>query len=129
MRSFVTDNASNVKKMRELLEVSKNVITYGCSAHLLNLLSGDVEIRGVKENLVSVIKYFRNKQLPAKWYKDAGGTKLVLPQEVRWNTLSDCIGLYLKNRGILVQVCQDHKDDIDSAIVNIVNDVNVSVIG
>lgn len=24
-------------------------------------------------------------------------------------------------------MCQDHKDDIDSAIVNIVNDVNVSV--
>lgn len=128
VRSFVTDNAANVKKMRELLAKSEdiNVITYGCSAHLFNLLSGDVEIRGVKENLVSVIKYFRNKQLPAAWYKNAGGTMLVLPQEVRWNTLSDSIRAYLKNRGILVQVCQDHKSEIDAAIFKIVNDVSVA---
>jgi len=126
VRSFVTDIASNVKKMRELLAISENVITYGCSAHLFNLLSGDVEIHGVKENLVSVIKYIRHKQQPAAWYKDAGGTILVLPQEVRWNTLSDSIKFFLKNRGILVQVCQDHKADIDSAIFKIVNDVSVA---
>ena len=59
-------------------------------------------------------------------YRDAGGTGLVLPQEVWWNTSGDSIRVYLKNRGILVQVCQDHEDDIDSAIFKIVNDVSVA---
>jgi len=40
--------------------------------------------------------------------------------------LSDSIKAFLKNRGIIVQVCQDHKADIDSAIFKIVNDVSVA---
>ena len=104
-----------------------DIIVYGCSAHILNLLSSDVQIPGVHEQIITVIKYFRNKQLPASWYKQAGGSKLCLPQEVRWNTLSDALNLYLKNRGILVQVCQDHKDMIDSSVFRIVNDVSITV--
>jgi len=76
--------------MRKNLESddSIDVVTYGCSAHQLNLLSGDLEgVEAVKEKVVSVIKYFRNRQMPAAWYKQRGGTKLVLPQDVRWNTL------------------------------------------
>ena len=93
VRSFVTDNASNVTKIRRNLEDQSHVdvITYGCSAHILNLLSADIEVAGVKERIVSVVKYFRNKQMPAAWYKERGGPKLKLPQEVRWNTLHDCI--------------------------------------
>ena len=41
--------------------------------------------------------------------------------------MSDSIRSYLKNRGILVQVCQDHKDSIDNKIFTIVNDVHVTV--
>lgn len=104
-----------------------NIITYGCSAHILNLLSSDVEVAGMKEHIVRVIKYFRNKQQPAFWYKQAGASKLCLLQEVRWNTLSDALTCYLKNRGFLVQVCQDHKDYIDSSVYRIVNDANISV--
>jgi len=133
VKSVVTDNAANVKKMRELLKTDAeenqgiDVIAYGCSAHLLNLLSADVEVSGIKERIVAVAKYFRNKQLPAAWYKDAGGSMLVLPQEVRWNTLKDTLASFLKTRGILVQVYQDHKDDIDKNIFQTVNDVNIAV--
>lgn len=128
VHSFVTDNASNIKRMREILKESEDadidVIIYGCSVHLLNLLSADVEVPGVKENIVCVIKYFRNKQNP--------GTKLLVEQHLYYHrkfagTLpSDSIRCYLKNRGILVQVCQDHKDAIDSTIFKIVNDVHVA---
>jgi len=39
--SFVTDNAANVAKMRWELECQQDldVVTYGCSAHLLNPLA------------------------------------------------------------------------------------------
>ena len=74
--------------------------------------------------LVSIAKYFRNRHLPAAWFKDAGGSKLTLPIDVRWNTnICDAIQSFLKNRGILVQICQDHKDSIDRTISNLVNDV------
>ena len=124
VKSLVTDNAANVRKMRQNLETDESidVVTYGCSAHQLNLLSGDLEVIGVKDKIVSVVKYFRNRQLPAAWYKQCGGMKLVLPQEVRWNTLCDSIESFLRNRGALVQVTQDHKNEIDSDIVDIVND-------
>jgi len=129
VRTIVTDNAANVAKMRQILqqqgeEDNQNgaIITYGCSAHMLNLLSADVEVSGVKDEIVSIAKYFRNRHLPAAWFKAAGGSKLTLPIDVRWNTVCDAIQSFLKNRGILVQICQDHKDSIDRTISNLVND-------
>lgn len=128
VRSFVTDNTGNVKKMRRVLsnEGDLDLVQYGCSAHMLDLLAEDVQVKGVKEHIMKVIKYFRNKHLPSAWYKQAGGKKLVIPQEVRWNTVSDSIQSYLDNRGILVQVCQDHREEIDSDIFRIVNDIQIT---
>ena len=64
VRSFVTDNAANMSRMRRELKDNDdvNVITYGCSAHYLNLLAKDVEVSGVRDHLLPVIKYqyFRN---------------------------------------------------------------------
>ncbi|XP_050707111.1 uncharacterized protein LOC126992417 [Eriocheir sinensis] len=47
--SFVTDNAANVVKMKsELLKDDEyNLISYGCSAHILNLLAKDLEIGNI----------------------------------------------------------------------------------
>lgn len=48
VRSFATDNAANVSKMRQVLETdnSLRLIAYGCSAHLLNLFAHDVTVMG-----------------------------------------------------------------------------------
>lgn len=58
VRSFVTDNAANMAKMREELAqidaVDNNmcdIITYGCSAHILNLLAHDLEVDSIKSNI------------------------------------------------------------------------------
>lgn len=40
--------------------------------------------------------------------------------------MSDAIRSYLDNRGTLVQICQDNKDDIDIEIIKIVNDSHVA---
>ncbi|KYN13601.1 hypothetical protein ALC57_14208 [Trachymyrmex cornetzi] len=65
VRSFVTDNASNMTKMRnQLLECEElnlsDIITYGCSAHILNLLAKDIDMPHLKEEIKKIIKYFRN---------------------------------------------------------------------
>lgn len=114
--------------MRQLLNDTEdlNVITYGCSAHLLNLFAHDIEIPSVKELVLKVVKYFRNKHLPSAWYKEANGKKLVMPQEVRWNTVSDCLRSYLDNRGILIPICQDRGSQIDDEICALVSDVDLT---
>ena len=113
------------KMRRSLKDHDLDIITYGCSAHLLNLLAHYVEIAGVKDHIVQVVKYFRNHHLPAAWFKQAGGKALILPQDVRWNTLADSIESYLKSWPSLLQICEEHRSDIDSTIYTKVQDLQI----
>ena len=128
--TLVTDNAANMVKMRRQVASDShtnetNIISYGCSAHYLNLLAKDVEIPSVKEHIIQIVKYFRNSHLPAAWYKSTGGRKLVLPQEVRWNTLADSLQCYLDNWAMILKACEEHRDNIDGMIAKKVRDINV----
>lgn len=71
VKSFVTDNASNMTKMRTELSKSNDlpspVMAYGCSAHWLNLLSKDLEKTGIKDHVVKVCKHFRNSHHAGAW--------------------------------------------------------------
>lgn len=72
--------------------------SYGCSAHFLNLLSQDMQIKNKKEHITEIVKFFsRNRYIRASLYKAAGGTMLVMPAQARWNTIPDSIESYLKN--------------------------------
>ena len=50
--SFVIDNAANVTKIRDEFKNTNrsniNIITYGCSVHIFNLLAKDIKISCVK---------------------------------------------------------------------------------
>lgn len=122
--SFVTDNAAYMVKMRrQLMNSDLDILTYGCSAHYLNLLAKDVQLPGVKEHVVQVSKYFRNTHLTAAWYKAAGGKKLTLPIDVRWNSVADCLQSYLDNWSTLLKVCEEHRDAIDANIAAKVSNI------
>ncbi|XP_053163610.1 uncharacterized protein LOC128350053 [Hemicordylus capensis] len=119
VRSLVTDNAANVSKMRRNLEEQEGntkLITYGCSAHLLHLLAKDLSVPEIKTNVVEIAKYFRNNHFAAAALKRMGGTKLTLPQDVRWNSVVDCFEQYIKNWPILMTVCEQNRDKIDGTI-------------
>ena len=77
--SFLIENASNMVKMRQQLaeDSDADIISYGCSAHYLNLLAKNVEISGVKEHIVQIVKYFQNHHIPAAWYKLLGVRNLL----------------------------------------------------
>ena len=65
-----------------------------------------------KGKVVKIIKYFRNTHLPAARYKASGSKNLVLPHEVRLNTMSDCLESYIANRPIFVKkVYEEHSDE------------------
>ena len=112
VRSFVTDNAANMRAMRKQLasaheeenDKCTRIIAYGCSAHLANLLAQDLDIPDVKSHIVHIVKHVRNTHLPAAKYKEAGGKKLILPSETRWNSIADCLEIYLQNWPLLVNI-------------------------
>jgi len=78
--SLVTDNAANMNRMRQDLAQAEtdvpveDVITYGCSSHILHLFSKDIRLRDVNENIKQVIKYFRNTHFASAKYKEARST-------------------------------------------------------
>ncbi|XP_073526372.1 uncharacterized protein [Phyllobates terribilis] len=119
VRSLVTDNAANVSKMRRNLEEqggNTKMLTYGCSAHLLHLLAKDLSVPEIKANVVEIAKYFRNNHFAAAALKRMGGTKLTLPQDVRWNSVVDCFEQYIKNWPILMTLCEENRDKIDGTV-------------
>ncbi|KAJ8882549.1 hypothetical protein PR048_014360 [Dryococelus australis] len=86
VHSIVTDHTGNVRKMHSDLEENEalNVITYSCS------------VPNVKEHVVKIVKYFRDNHFEHAKYKQEGGQQLVLPQDVRWNTMAECLSAYNK---------------------------------
>lgn len=122
--SLVTDNAANITKMREeLIKEKSHLIAYGCSAHILNLLAKDLEVKNIKEHIVQIIKYFRNNHTASSAYKQAGGSALQMPQDVRWNTFVDCLHSYLTNWPTIVAVSDGEKrEQLSTDIVKKVMD-------
>ncbi|CAH2086229.1 unnamed protein product [Euphydryas editha] len=118
-------------KMRRELAVLDDdeigdVITYGCSAHLLNLFSKDIEADGnIKKKVKNIIKYFKYHHFPAAKYKEAGGKALVIPQDTRWNTLADCLESYTSNWHCLEKVCTEYKPILDLTIARSVQNIEL----
>lgn len=129
VRSVVTDNAANVTKTRQLLEqeTDLSIITYGCSAHILNLLANDYQCNftGVKQHVLYVVKYFRNNHSANACYRKSGAPKLIVPSEVRWNTMVDCLESYIKGWPVMLKICEENRDTIDTAVKNHVSDLNL----
>jgi hypothetical protein len=124
--SVVTDNTGNVSKMRrELNSKYPDLLTYGCSAHLLNLLIQDFQVPGVKANLVKVVKYFRNNHFAAAMYKQAKAPKLILPSDIRWNSFVDCVENYVNNWHQIVAICEQNREKIHTDIQKLVTDLSL----
>uniref|UniRef100_A0A1X7VPL6 DUF659 domain-containing protein n=1 Tax=Amphimedon queenslandica TaxID=400682 RepID=A0A1X7VPL6_AMPQE len=127
VRSVVTDNAANVAKMRTELqkEDNLNVITYGCSAHLLNLLAKDLSIPGIKDHVVTVVKYFKYVYFANAKYREAGGLKISLALDVCWNSLVHCLQGYISNLPVFIKVCEENREEIDGNASAKVHDLSL----
>ncbi|KAJ8720593.1 hypothetical protein PYW08_006058 [Mythimna loreyi] len=75
-------------------------------------------------NVVPAITHrWHYKTVMTKSKKEAGGKALVLPQDIRWNTLADCLESYVNKWHCLVKVCSEHRTELDLTIVRNVQDV------
>ncbi|KYN18720.1 Putative nuclease HARBI1 [Trachymyrmex cornetzi] len=73
------------------------------------------------------MKYFRNAHFAAAKYKQAGGKALVMPQDVRWNILADCLESYINNWHILSKVCTDNRAAISLDISYKIHDMDLKI--
>ena len=89
---FVSDNENKMIRVRSILEEwrGKTFITYGCSAHYLNLVQTDATPSAIKNQLIEIQKFFRNHQRPAAQLKEKGGKIPQLPNDTR---LVDCMAI------------------------------------
>ena len=90
--AYVTDNASNMKAARDIVETKRpEILCYGCQAHQLNLLSKDLYKGAPKEKIIDkvigVLKWFRvTHKLLAK-LRERGVPAPPLPTVTRWNSI------------------------------------------
>ena len=70
LSAIITDNASSMKKAWKLLAIKyPKVVFFGCVAHSLNLLIGDIMklpwVDRTMKNGKKIVKYFKSHQVPA----------------------------------------------------------------
>nr|XP_047140637.1 uncharacterized protein LOC124815858 [Hydra vulgaris] len=111
VKSFLTDNAANMKSMRQVLSSERDIIiTYGCAAQMLNLLANNLNIENVSKHVTQIIKCIRNNHQGGAIYKLGGGTNLPLSTETRWNSVCDSFGKYVNNLSINFTMFEKNKD-------------------
>lgn len=102
--AIVTDNASNMESMRDL--VIPNVFTYGCQAHVLNLLAADLSagLESVSTKIVAVLKAFRNVHALVAAQAERKMGKPPLPANTRWCSARDSYKYFDTNWGSLADI-------------------------
>ena len=108
---LVTDNASNMKRAWNLLQDEYPEITcYGCAAHSLNLIFGDLTkletLAQIVKNAKSIVKEFKSKHmlvdLLSKVQKEENvHISLKLPVKSRWGSTLICMDSVQKNKHVL----------------------------
>ena len=126
---FVTDNASNVSKMKKQMEQNEDtgdMFFYGCSAHLLTLLAGDLKIPNVVDRVNSLVKYFKFTHKPHGWLKEKGSNKLKLPNDVLWNSVCYTLISYVNCWPNLLSIEeQEHRSEIKPEIYRTVTGISL----
>lgn len=139
--SFVNDNKNKMKKIRCNLEKDQNskenednyFFSYGCAAHYLNLLGGDIcRKRGTSltfGHVTEVSKYFRNHhRANGLLTKQAGSRKSQLLSETRWNSQIDCLDIFIKNKLLYAIINNGRgKNVIEQNIKNLITNVALFV--
>jgi hypothetical protein len=128
VRGVVTDNEKKMEVMRrELKEANPDLVVYGCSSHLLNLLGDDLTPTEITKQVVEVKKYFRNHHRASALlgeYSSRGAVKPQLIGATRWNSQLKCMETFIKNRPFLLMIIAQHEDLIEQRICNIINNVD-----
>ena len=80
---------------------------------------------GVSDKVICVIKYFKNHHQPAGWLKSKSGKTLVLPIDVRWNSMVDAMESYISSWSDLFAIAEEHREELAKDIYNIISNVSL----
>lgn len=121
-----TDSESKMVKMRQLLtDDLPDLLTYGCSAHYLNLLEVEVTPQTIIKHIVEVHKFFRNHHQPHGWLREKGGRMPQLPNSTRWNSQQECVSTFIENYSKYVEIITEHLREIPANIAKILDNVTI----
>ena len=105
IRSLVTDNAANMVSMRKQIP---ELHTYGCHAHIANLLSKDIlnhkDFKPVLAKVLTVIKFVRNTHDCSTALKENQMPRPPMPVETRWNSNIDVLCYFVNNWAKLADI-------------------------
>lgn len=110
---------------RILNETNPDIITFGCNAHLLNLVGKKFNPEDLADRIVKVQKYFRSHDLPAAMLKKLRGTRPVIPGDTRWNSWLDCFRSYVSNQAKYLEISRNPECKMTIELVETLQDVSV----
>jgi hypothetical protein len=127
VRAFVCDNERKMDATRAILEKEvPELITYGCNAHLLNLVGQDITPSALLSDVITVQKYFRNHHVPNRLLREqSGSVKPQLPCATRWNSNIGCFETFLRNRQPMQILAVTHEAEIDQGITEMIQDAKL----
>jgi len=117
--AVVTDNASTMTKAWRIIEAKyPGIVCFGCLAHVLNLLIGDIFRVTLPSDLMNtcgeVIKFFGRSSIcdmifQKKRAELSISRDLVEPVTTRWASQISCLESFLINKAVLQQVMLDDR--------------------
>ncbi|KAB7498582.1 hypothetical protein Anas_06360 [Armadillidium nasatum] len=119
--AFCSDNEAKMKLLKEKMKEDdelKTIISYGCSAHYINLLEQEVTPNSVLKYVIQIQKFFRNHHQPHGWLKEKGLMPQI-PNDTRWNSQQACINTFIQNYHKYVEIANE--DKLEMSITNILS--------
>ncbi|KAB7504956.1 hypothetical protein Anas_09603 [Armadillidium nasatum] len=120
--AFCSDNEAKMKLLKEKMKEDdelKTIISYGCSAHYINLLEQEVTPNSILKYIIQIQKIFRNHHQPHGWLKEKGGLMPQIPNDTRWNSQQACINTFIQNYYKYVEIANE--DKLEMSITNILS--------
>lgn len=121
--AVVTDNCSSMDKMRKIISESyPEIYTYGCNAHLLNLVGKRLTPDDLIEKIRKVHAFFRGHDAAWALLKKKGAGRPIMPHDIRWNAWVECLEYYLKNHTNLLGVSRIPSVNCTDEVKEVLND-------
>lgn len=126
--AIVTDNCNVMTSMRaSLREEIGNIHTYGCVAHILNLVGQELTDNNLIQKIVEVQKFFKNHHFESASLVKLGGIRPITPGKTRWNSQLDTLASYTKNHLMYLKVSRENRSTLKDypEILETINDGNI----
>lgn len=123
-----TDNEAKMLQMRRsITDLYPNILTYGCNAHYMNLVEGNVVNHEVLAHSNHVNQYYKNHHQLHGMLMEKGGCQPQTANDTRWNSEKEATESFIKNIDIYVEIRNEVYDTnlIDSVTAQKIDNVQL----